>query len=130
MIAAVGAAATIVFALAYRALSVPILLASLKGTVAISAMILFIIVGATTFAQILSFSGASNGLSQAITGAGLAPWAVIVGMEQNRAPCRPDPVRTRQRAARRSRRVRCRIFPVAVRGMSAAAMKTTERGRL
>ena len=41
---------------------VKILLASLKGTVAISAMILFIIVGATTFAQILSFSGASNGL--------------------------------------------------------------------
>jgi tripartite ATP-independent transporter DctM subunit len=78
--AAVGAAATIVFALAYRALSVRILLASLKGTVAISAMILFIIVGATTFAQILSFSGASNGLSQTITGAGLAPWAVIVGM--------------------------------------------------
>ena len=57
-----------------------ILLASLKGTVAISAMILFIIVGATTFAQILSFSGASNGLSQAITGAGLAPWAVIAAM--------------------------------------------------
>ena len=53
---------------------------SLKGTVAISAMILFIIVGATTFAQILSFSGASNGLSQAITGAGLAPWAVIAAM--------------------------------------------------
>ena len=46
------------FALAYRALTVKILLASLKGTVAISAMILFIIVGATTFAQILSFSGA------------------------------------------------------------------------
>ena len=43
-------------------------------------MILFIIVGATTFAQILSFSGASNGLSQQITGAGLAPWAVIAAM--------------------------------------------------
>src|SRR6188472_1346617 len=78
--AAVGAAATMVFAMAYRALSWPILLASLKGTVAISAMILFIIVGATTFAQILSFSGASNGLAQAITGSGLAPWAVIMAM--------------------------------------------------
>ena len=33
-----------------------------SGTAAISAMILFIIVGATTFSQILSFSGASNGL--------------------------------------------------------------------
>jgi len=78
--AAVGALATMVFAMAYRALSWKILLASLKGTVAISAMILFIIVGATTFAQILSFSGASNGLSQAITGAGLPPWAVIAAM--------------------------------------------------
>jgi tripartite ATP-independent transporter DctM subunit len=78
--AAVGALATVVLALAYRALTPRILLQSLKGTVAISAMILFIIVGATTFAQILSFSGASNGLAQAITGTGLPPWAVIAGM--------------------------------------------------
>ena len=78
--AAVGAFATIVLAFSYRALTPRILLASLKGTVAISAMILFIILGATTFAQILSFSGASNGLAQAITGTGLAPWAVIAAM--------------------------------------------------
>jgi tripartite ATP-independent transporter DctM subunit len=78
--AAVGALATIVLALVYRSLSWKILIASAKGTVAISAMILFIIVGATTFAQILSFSGASNGLAQAITGSGLAPWAVVVAM--------------------------------------------------
>ena len=43
-------------------------------------MILFIIVGATTFSQILSFSGASNGLAQMITGYGLPPMAVIAGM--------------------------------------------------
>jgi len=78
--AAVGAFATVVLALVYRALTPAILLKSLKGTVAISAMILFIIVGATTFAQILSFSGASNGLAQAITGTGLPTWAVIAGM--------------------------------------------------
>lgn len=78
--AAVGALATIVLAMVYRAMTPRILMASLKGTVAISAMILFIIVGATTFAQILSFSGASNGLAGAITGSGLAPWAVIAAM--------------------------------------------------
>ncbi|MFN0161988.1 MAG: TRAP transporter large permease subunit [Burkholderiales bacterium] len=78
--AAIGALATILLALAYRALTWRILMESLKGTVAISAMILFIIVGATTFAQILSFSGASNGLAQAITGTGLPPWAVVAGM--------------------------------------------------
>ncbi len=78
--AAVGAFATVVFAMAYRSLTPSIMLQSLKGTIAISAMILFIIVGATTFAQILSFSGASNGLAQAITGTGLPPAAVVAGM--------------------------------------------------
>ena len=43
-------------------------------------MILFIIVGATTFSQILSFSGASNGLVELIAGLGLSPMAVIAGM--------------------------------------------------
>jgi tripartite ATP-independent transporter DctM subunit len=78
--AAVGALATVLMALAYRVLSWKVLMQSLKGTVAVSAMILFIIVGATTFAQILSFSGASNGLAQAITGTGLPTWGVVAGM--------------------------------------------------
>ncbi|MFL5036897.1 MAG: TRAP transporter large permease subunit, partial [Microvirga sp.] len=56
------------------------LLASLRGTAAISGMILFIIVGATTFSQVLSFSGASNGLVELISGAGLPPLAVIAAM--------------------------------------------------
>ena len=78
--AAIGAMATVLLAMAYRALTPRIMLQSLQGTVAISAMILFIIVGATTFAQILSFSGASNGLAQAITGTGLPTWGVVAGM--------------------------------------------------
>jgi len=44
----------------------------LKGTARISGMILFIILGATTFAQILSLSGASSGLVQFITSQGLS----------------------------------------------------------
>jgi TRAP-type C4-dicarboxylate transport system permease large subunit len=43
-------------------------------------MILFIIVGATTFSQILSFSGASNGMAKLITELGLGPMAIIAGM--------------------------------------------------
>jgi tripartite ATP-independent transporter DctM subunit len=78
--AALGAFATIVLALLYRSLTVKNLVQSLRGTAAISGMILFIIVGATTFSQILSFSGASNGLAQMITGFGLPPMAVIAGM--------------------------------------------------
>jgi tripartite ATP-independent transporter DctM subunit len=78
--AALGAFATIVLAFLYRSLSVENLIQSLRGTAGISGMILFIIVGATTFSQILSFSGASNGLAQLITGTGLPPLAIIAGM--------------------------------------------------
>jgi tripartite ATP-independent transporter DctM subunit len=78
--AAIGAFATMVLAMLYRSLSTKNLLQALRGTTAISGMILFIIVGATTFSQILSFSGASNGLAQLITGMGLPPMAVIAGM--------------------------------------------------
>ncbi|MGH6637936.1 MAG: TRAP transporter large permease subunit, partial [Polaromonas sp.] len=66
--AALGAFATMLLALCYRALKRDAVLKALKGTAGISGMILFIILGATTFAQILSFSGASSGLVQFITG--------------------------------------------------------------
>ncbi len=75
--AALGAFATILLALAYRALTLDAMLKSLRGTAGVSGMILFIIVGATTFAQLLSFSGASDGLVQIITGQGW-PIAVVI----------------------------------------------------
>ncbi len=78
--AAVGAFATLVLALVYRVLSFEAIVKSLKGTAGISGMILFIILGATTFAQILSFSGASTGMVQFITGQGLSTNAIILGM--------------------------------------------------
>ena len=78
--AAVGAFATLVFAAVYRALTVGALMRALRGTAAISAMILFIILGATTFAQILSFSGASNGLVQTITGQAFSTGAIVAAM--------------------------------------------------
>jgi tripartite ATP-independent transporter DctM subunit len=78
--AAIGAFATMVLALAYRALTLEAMMKALRGTAAISGMILFIIVGATTFSQVLSFSGASNGLVELIAGLGLSPLAVIAAM--------------------------------------------------
>jgi tripartite ATP-independent transporter DctM subunit len=78
--AAIGAFATVVLALTYGVLTRRNLLAALRGTMTISGMILFIIVGATTFSQILSFSGASNGLASLITGRGLTQEAIIAGM--------------------------------------------------
>jgi tripartite ATP-independent transporter DctM subunit len=78
--AALGALATLVIALAYRALTLDNLMKSLLGTAAISGVILFIIVGATTFSQVLSFSGATNGLVALVQDAALSPWAVLLGM--------------------------------------------------
>src|SRR6476620_11743056 len=70
--AAIGAFATMAMALIYRALTLSNLYAALRGTLAISSIILFIIVGATTFSQILSFSGASTGLVGGLLGLGLS----------------------------------------------------------
>ncbi|WP_354003740.1 TRAP transporter large permease [Ramlibacter aurantiacus] len=64
--AALGAAATVLLAACYRALTWQNMLSSLKGTVQISGIVLFIIVGATAFSQLLGFSGATNGFLGAI----------------------------------------------------------------
>ena len=78
--AALGALATMALAALYRALTVDALMKSLRGTVAVSGMILFIILGATTFSQILSFSGATDGLVSAILGQGFSVLAVVALM--------------------------------------------------
>jgi tripartite ATP-independent transporter DctM subunit len=78
--AAIGALFTILLALAYRALTFANLMQALRGTAGISGMILFIIVGALTFSQILSFSGASNGVVESIAGLGLPPMGLIAAM--------------------------------------------------
>jgi tripartite ATP-independent transporter DctM subunit len=77
--AALGATATVVAAL-YRSLKLSSLMKALLGTAAISGIILFIIVGATTFAQILAFSGATNGLVGAVRDASFGAGGVLVGM--------------------------------------------------
>src|SRR6202008_4396850 len=78
--AALGALATMALAAGYRALSAENLMRALRGTVAISGMILFIILGAITFSQILSFSGATQGLVSTILGHDLPPFAVVALM--------------------------------------------------
>ncbi|RDV05629.1 TRAP transporter large permease [Undibacter mobilis] len=78
--AALGAIATMALAAAYGVLTRKALMAALKGTMIISAMILFIILGATTFSQILSFSGATEGIVAGIMGKGLSPAMILAGM--------------------------------------------------
>ena len=78
--AALGAAGTIFAAMLYRSLTLDNLMKALLGTVAISGTILFSIIGATTFSQILSFSGVVNGITGLITAQGLSTMAVLLGM--------------------------------------------------
>ena len=79
-LAALGALATMAVAALYRVLSLEALMKSLKGAAAISGMIMFIILGATTFSQILSFSGATEGLVSTILGQGFSTLAVVALM--------------------------------------------------
>src|SRR5712671_4074213 len=78
--AALGALATMALAAVYGALSFAAVAKALHGTIAISGMILFIILGATTFSQILSFSGATEGIVSAVFGQQLSPSAILAGM--------------------------------------------------
>jgi len=78
--AALGAAATVILAACYRALSWKSFVAALKGTVNVSCIVLFIIVGATAFSQLLGFSGATNGFLAAIGQLNLSPTALMVSM--------------------------------------------------
>jgi tripartite ATP-independent transporter DctM subunit len=78
--AALGATGTILAAMLYRGLTLAALMKALTGTVAVSGTILFIIVGATTFSQVLSFSGATNGIVSLVAAQGLSATVLILGM--------------------------------------------------
>ncbi len=78
--AALGALATMALAAAYGALNLEAMRKALHGTIGISGMILFIILGATTFSQILSFSGATEGIVSAIFSQQLSTFAILTGM--------------------------------------------------
>ncbi|TDK47431.1 TRAP transporter large permease [Antarcticimicrobium luteum] len=78
--AALGSVAALALGAGYRALSWKKLQSALTETVKLSVMILFIILISQTFAQVLSFSGATNGVIRAVQGIGLDPVQVLVGM--------------------------------------------------
>src|SRR5690606_19211519 len=78
--AALGCVASAIAAVGYRALDWRNLAVSLVETAKISVMILFIIVASITFAQILAFSGATDGLVSLVSGSGLSPAMIVVTM--------------------------------------------------
>lgn len=78
--AALGAFASLAACAGYRKLSWSIFVKSVRQTLRITTMTLFIICGSITFSQLLSFSGATAGLSAAIIGADMTPLAILIGM--------------------------------------------------
>ena len=78
--AALGAAASLIAAAAYRRLNRRNFVVSIRQTLRFTVMTLFIICGSITFSQIMAFSQASNGLSAAVLGVGLAPIVLLAGM--------------------------------------------------
>lgn len=78
--AAVGASACVLLCAAYGTLSLKGLWQALEETLAISGMLLLIILASTTFAQILSFSGATTGFVDLIVGTGWGVLATVFAM--------------------------------------------------
>lgn len=78
--AAIGALASVVATMAYRALTLHALYKALMETARVSVIILFVMVASTTFSQLLSFSGATTGLLGLINGMELSPLLLVLGM--------------------------------------------------
>ncbi len=78
--AALGCVAAAIAALAYRSLTWANFTTSLRETARVSVMTLFIIVASVTFAQLLAFSGASDGLVAVVRDAGWSPFGLVIGM--------------------------------------------------
>ena len=78
--AALGAAASLAAAAGYRRLTWKNFVVAVRQTLRFTVMTLFIICGSITFSQVMAFSQASNGLSAAVLGVGLAPLELLAGM--------------------------------------------------
>jgi len=78
--AALGCAATVLVAMAYRALSLRALVKALTETALVTVMILFIIGASVSFAQIISLSGATDGALGEIGKLPFSRFEFIVGM--------------------------------------------------
>lgn len=78
--AAFGALSVFILALLFRCLTWQALRKSLEGSLRVTAMTFFIILGSSTFSQIMAFSGASNGMVSWATGFDVSPLAMLLIM--------------------------------------------------
>ena len=79
--AASGTLGSFLLAAAYRRLTWEVLKKTFHNTLKISVMILMIICGAAVFSQIMSFSGASRGLTELAISLPLSPIMIIITMQ-------------------------------------------------
>ncbi|HLS51244.1 MAG TPA: TRAP transporter large permease subunit, partial [Burkholderiaceae bacterium] len=78
--AGLGVIASFIATICYRCLNWEVLKKTLAETSKTSTMILFIIMASTTFSQILSFSGATNGIVSVVSAVGAEPLWILVMM--------------------------------------------------
>lgn len=78
--AAFGTLSVLFLAIVYRKLTLDALIRALRGTLAVTVMMLIIIIGSTSFAQLLAFSGASQGLISWATSFGAEAYVMLFAM--------------------------------------------------
>jgi tripartite ATP-independent transporter DctM subunit len=78
--AAFGALSVFVLAIGFRVLTWQAIRKSLEGSLRVTAMTFFIIIGSSTFSQIMAFSGASSGMVSWATGIDVSPTVMLIVM--------------------------------------------------
>lgn len=78
--AAFGVASVLVLAIAFRCLTLRAVREAVRGALRVTGMIFLIIVGSSTFSQILAYSGASSGMVEWATAANVAPLVMLLVM--------------------------------------------------
>ncbi len=78
--AALGVVAALILAAAYGKLSWAMVWESSLATLRATSVIFFILVGSTLYSQVMSFSGATQGMVQAFTALADSPWLIMLLM--------------------------------------------------
>jgi tripartite ATP-independent transporter DctM subunit len=78
--AAFGTVSVVLLALLYRCLTWTAIVRSLKGALAVTAMTFFILLGSTTFSQIVAFTGATTSIITVALGFDFSPYMLLALM--------------------------------------------------
>lgn len=78
--AAFGTVSVVILALVYRCLTWDAILKSLRGSLAVSAMTFFILLGSTTFSQIVAFTGSTTAIINWTLSFQLGPYEILILM--------------------------------------------------